>query len=425
MEILKYKGIDEEIYYDELSNGLKVYLLNNKDATSTYMTLYTKYGSMDTEFKVDGVLKKVPNGIAHFLEHVNFNMDDNLTASDCFLKLGSDINAFTTFEYTGYEVFCYDKLKENLSLLLDYVMKPYFTQALIEKEKGIIKEEIKMDMNNPMQVLFNEAKFNILKKDKRRYLVTGLEEDVMSTTLEDVSLVHDLFYHPKNMFLVITGNFDIDEAMNIIRKNQEAKEFREYKNPIKVYEEETFTKESLYKEIISNVEVTKGSLSYKMPLSKFKMDKLLVNIYLSIILRTNFGSTSKFYEDLLESGLVTSFGCNRRVLSNAVLISFVFESDDPKKVSSLIDEKLKNLEVTRDDLVRRCRCNIASLVQEFDDIEYVNDSIAEDVILYGHPILDEFEIFNSLNIKDVSKVIDSISRDDKSLVVLKPKNRVS
>ena len=125
IELLKY---NEAIYFDKLDNGLEVYLWPNNKVSNYYATFSVKYGSVDTKFKVGSKTIEVPKGLAHFLEHIKFNEGPNKTAHDFYNKLGTSINAFTTFDFTSYEVFGSDKIEENITHLLDFVQSPYFTK---------------------------------------------------------------------------------------------------------------------------------------------------------------------------------------------------------------------------------------------------------------------------------------------------------
>ena len=133
MKKIEFKKLGETIYYDECECGLPIYLWVNERVSNFYATLSVKYGSIDTKFKVKDKEYTVPNGIAHFLEHVKFNESADTTAHDYFNKLGASINAFTTFEYTSYEVYGTENLKEDVTHLLDYVYTPYFTDKTIAK----------------------------------------------------------------------------------------------------------------------------------------------------------------------------------------------------------------------------------------------------------------------------------------------------
>ena len=157
MEKITLNNLDEYIYHDVTDEGLNIYMWVNKKVKNFYMTLNTKYGSIHTEFKPKDSKNyiKVPNGIAHFLEHLMFYQPDNTTAHEYFTKLGAQINACTTNDFTFYEVFSSSYFKENLNYLLDYVYTPYYTKENIKTERGIITEEIKMYEDHPnAQLIF-------------------------------------------------------------------------------------------------------------------------------------------------------------------------------------------------------------------------------------------------------------------------------
>ena len=423
MKEIKLKGIDEVIYYDECDNGLPIYMWVNDKVNNFYMTLSVKYGSIDTEFKTNDSDEyvKVSDGIAHFLEHVKFNESDTTTAHDYFNTLGSSINAFTTFNFTSYEVFASSEFSKNLNHLLDYVQTPYFTDALTEKEKGIICEEVKMGKNNPGHKLYYGMNSALYKKDKRRNLVTGEVDDVKGITTEELQMVFDTFYHPKNMFLVITGNFNPDEAVAIVKENQNNKEFIEYREPIVKREDETRGVNEEYKEIECNVEIPKVKIAYKMPIEVFgDIDPMLLNVYLSIVLRNNFGSTSLLREELLEKELVTSIGASRDIFNGLVTIEVGIETKYPSEVIPIVKEKMNNLTLTKEEIKRRIRANIAALINDYVDIEYVNSDICEGLVMYDKVFDDMYDVYNSLKLSVAKEVIDKIDTSDSTTVLLVP-----
>jgi len=423
MQEIILKGIDEKVYYDKCENGLPIYMVVNDKVNNFYITLTVKYGSIDTEFKLknEKEFKKVHDGVAHFLEHVNFNEEDGKTAHDYFNKLGSSINAFTTFDFTSYEVFASSNFRENLEYLLEYVEKPYFTKKLVEKEKGIIVEEVRMGKNSPGHKLYYGMNKALFKNDKRRNLVTGEEEDVRNITVEELQMVYDMFYHPANMYLIITGNFNPDEAVAIIKENQAKKEYPKFIEPIKKRLKEPNKVNEVYKEIEANVEIPKVKICYKMPLSTFKnIDKMELNIYLSILLRVNFGATSTLKEELMEKELVVGIGAIREIFEDEVVLEIDMETRYPKVVIPMVMDKMKNMVITEDDLKRRARCNIASIINDFDDIEYVNTEIMDQINNHGHVIDDMFEKYQELSIEEAERILKLINLNSHSTVLLIP-----
>jgi len=422
MEEIKLNGIDETVYYKKLDNGLPVYMLVNKNVSSFYITFSVKYGSVYTEFKNnENETIKVHDGVAHFLEHVNFNEKDGYTAHDYFKKIGSNINAFTTFDFTCYEVMGTSKFKSNLVHLLDYVQTPYFTKELVEKEKGIIVEEVKMGKNNPGHKLFYGMNKCLFKKDKRRNLVTGEVDDVLNTTVEELRSVYDNFYHPENMFLIITGNFKAEEALRIIEDNQKSKMFIKYKEPKVILEEESREVNKEFEKIEANVEIPKLKISYKMPYYLFKeYDKATLHAYLNLICVCNFGGISDFREFLIDNQLVNFIRANAEIFNDVVTIDITVDTRDPENVINIIKEKVKCLFVSDDDLLRRKRCNVASLIKDLDDIEYVNTDIAYQLVSYDKLITNMFDIYNNLNMNDLKNIMNKMDFSNNSTVMLVP-----
>lgn len=427
MQEIEIKGLDEKIYYEELDNGLPVYMWVNDHVNSFYITLSVKYGSIHTEFKKDKNSKviKVPSGIAHFMEHIKFNEKNGKTANDFYDKLGSDINAFTTFEYTNYQVYANSHFKENLDHLLEYVMTPYFTKSLIAKEKNIIVEEAKMGKDNPYNQLYFGMYNNLFHNYKYKTQVIGKVEDIKSTSLEDIKLIYDMFYHPKNMFLVITGNFNPYEALQIVKDNQKKKKFKDYKAPIIVTTKEPEKVVLEYEEKEANIEIPKIKISLKIPKKSFKVkDEMKLRIMLSIILNCNFGTSTDFNEELFEKELVSSFGFSREIIEDYVIISLKIESKYPDEIIPILKEKLENLEVNEETLKRRIKANIATMVLGYDSIEGVNEDIQDDLIIYGEIQDNLKEVYANITLEEILNVMNNITTKNMATLVMLPKEKI-
>ena len=273
MNKIYVKGPNEEVFYEVLDNGLTVYMLPNNKVKTYYLTFSAKFGSVYTEFKLEGdkSYTKIPNGVAHFLEHLTFYTEDG-DASTFYADNGAKSNAYTSTHITCYEVYGYNKFKENLEYLLDYVQKPYYTEKMVNDEKGIIIEEIKMYEDDPESVLIGESSASIFVNDNRKYLVAGTKKDVKSTTVKDIENAYKTFYHPSNMFIVLTGNFNPEEALAIIEENQSKKEFGEKKKIINKVVKEPKNVACTYKEIKKDVSIEKLELALKIPMSTFLKD---------------------------------------------------------------------------------------------------------------------------------------------------------
>ena len=309
MKRIKLNGIDEEIVYEKLTNGLDVYLYSKEGVTNNYVTFTTKFGSIYNEFIPinEKKMTKVPNGVAHFLEHKVFVQEHDPQPEEFFARSGALCNAYTTFKNTTYLFSGPNNLKENICFLLDYVQTPYFTKENVDSEKGIITQEIHMCDDNPMDVLYEHIRRNTFHSNSYKNSIIGTTKDINRIDEKVLYACYDTFYHPENMFLVVTGNFNIEEILNAIIENQNQKDYQKqdeieikhHKEPNKVVKE---------KEIIKlKTEVPKMSYNIKIPLSKLEISKKKYNLYLFILFSSLFDDTSYFDEQAKNENLITKF----------------------------------------------------------------------------------------------------------------------
>ena len=422
MKEIVLEGLEEKIYEYTTKNGLKVYMWVNEKVNGCFASLSVKYGSIHTKFKVGKKVYTVPNGLAHFLEHIKFNMKEDVTAHDEFIKIGGDSNAFTTFKYTSYIVFATQNKIENLNLLLDFVYNPYFTKKMISKEKGIIVEEANMSNDDPYSKIFYDNLKNVLQKSNYRNLITGEVEDIKEISLDDVEIVYDTFYHPKNMFLTITGNFNPYEMAKTVEDNLAKKEFREFQEVDIISESEPKKVTKDYME--ENVGITYPRIKYslKIPVNKFKnVETIDLKLLCDLILNINFGSTSEFRSDLILKGLVTSMGYSLDIYEEYLVITITANTNYQDEVIKLIREKFDNLEVDEKDIVRKRNAAIATLILDYEDIEQVNMKIQDDIINEGEIITDLKIRVASINQEKLESVINYINNDNVAISVFKPK----
>ena len=422
MKEIVLEGLEEKIYEYTTKNGLKVYMWANEKVNGCFASLSVKYGSIHTKFKVGKKVYTVPNGLAHFLEHIKFNMKEDVTAHDEFIKIGGDSNAFTTFKYTSYIVFATQNKIENLNLLLDFVYNPYFTKKMISKEKGIIVEEANMSNDDPYSKIFYDNLKNVLQKSNYRNLITGEVEDIKEISLDDVEIVYDTFYHPKNMFLTITGNFNPYEMAKTVEDNLAKKEFREFQEVDIISESEPKKVTKDYME--ENVGITYPRVKYslKIPVNKFKnVETIDLKLLCDLILNINFGSTSEFRSDLILKGLVTSMGYSLDIYEEYLVITITANTNYQDEVIKLIREKFDNLEVDEKDIVRKRNAAIATLILDYEDIEQVNMKIQDDIINEGEIITDLKIRVASINQEKLESVINYINNDNVAISVFKSK----
>lgn len=223
MELIDYPNYNEKLYVQKLANGLTVYLQPKAGFNKTTAVLGVNYGSIDSEFMLNGEKVVQPAGIAHFLEHKMFDKKD-YDVFELFNKTGARSNAFTSFTKTNYLFSTAESVKENLDILLDFVQIPYFTQQKVEREKGIIDQEINMYKNDPDNQAYFETIANLYPHSVLSNDIAGDVPSVDKITLEDVELAYNTFYRPENMSLFIAGKLDPDQTLEWIEANQARKQ---------------------------------------------------------------------------------------------------------------------------------------------------------------------------------------------------------
>ncbi len=227
MQETRYERLQESVFHERLENGLQVYILPKQGYRQTYAGFTTRYGSIDSEFiEPEGQTRiRVPDGIAHFLEHKMFEEEHGDVFMN-FAKTGAQANAFTTFDSTTYLFSCTKALDDNLEILLDFVQHPYFTDENVEKEKGIIGQEIKMYEDNPSWRVY----FQLLKAFYGTYPaaidIAGTLDSIAAITKEDLYNCYRTFYHPSNMVLVVVGDVRPESVIQVVRANQDKKSYK-------------------------------------------------------------------------------------------------------------------------------------------------------------------------------------------------------
>ena len=421
MKKITIKKINEDIYYEKLDNGLDVYLYVNKNIHNNYVTFTTKYGSIYNEFEDDnGKMIRVPNGIAHFLEHKVFVQKDDPQPEEFYGNVGCLTNAYTTFKNTTYLFNGPNNLEDNVKYLLDFVQNLYLTKENVESEKGIITQEINMCNDRPGDILYDKIRENTIKVNPFKDSIIGTVKDINSITKELLEKCYYKFYHPSNMFLVITGNFDKDKMLDIIKENQNNKKFKKEKE-IKVKDYNEPDKVVKEKEIIKcNTNIPKMAYSLKIPIKQFKMDIRKLSIYMFIIFNLLFGETSNFDEECKNDGIITnSLYYNILNIDTHFIVSLINSGEKYDELIKRIDKEFIDIKFDKNDLERKKKVLISNEVFSYENIEMVNDMIVDNIIFDNKIEEDMIGLIDSLNIDELNEIVNKIDFSNKSIVILK------
>ncbi|MBQ9510272.1 MAG: insulinase family protein [Clostridia bacterium] len=368
------ESVGEKYYYTRHKSGLDIFVIPKK-FTESYALFSTRYGAIDNCFKLEGDAEfvKVPDGIAHYLEHKMFENEDGVDTFARFAKYGADANAFTSSEMTAYLFSCTDHFDENLEILLDYVTKPYFTPQTVAKEQGIIGQEIRMGEDNPHRALYYNLMEALYEKHQIKLNVAGTVESIAEITADLLYSCYRTFYNLSNMMLVVSGDVTMEQVLKTADK---ILPMQEEKKIVRKYEDEK--REVNKKRVKASFPVARPlfMIGVKDPdIPADPQERLKKMVAGDMLYSVMFGSTSEFAIDVYESGLVRGFNAGYELDHVYGMGTFSGEADDPEAVyAKLLDyiAEKKKTGLSEADFERCKRASYASLVREFDSVHVAN-----------------------------------------------------
>ena len=305
MKIIESPKIKEKAYVEDLENGMKVIIIPKPNLDKKYIIWGTHFGSIDNRFIMPKTGEEVfiPDGVAHFLEHKLFEQPNGTNSLDTLMALGLDANAYTTNDHTAYLFECTNNFYEGLDELMNYVQHPYFTDTNVEKEKGIIEQEIKMYDDEPSWRLYMNAMDCMYKENPIKIDIAGSVESISKITPDVLYKCYNTFYNPSNMILVVCGNFEPEDLLVEIRKRLIKKE--EQGEIKRIYPAKERKINMPYKEVQMEVSMPMFAIGYK-DVEGMTADIVKKHIAIEILLNMIIGKSSDTYKELYESGALTS-----------------------------------------------------------------------------------------------------------------------
>ncbi len=415
-----FEGFGEESYVKaELPNGLQIYIMEKPQYSSSYAIYGTHYGSIDTRFAKDGgEMITVPEGIAHYLEHKLFEGEDG-DAFSKYAKTGASANAFTSFDRTCYLFSCSDNFYENLDILLSFVQSPYFTPENVEKEQGIIGQEIRMYDDNPgWRVMFNLLK-GMYHNHPVRIDIAGTIESIAQIDADLLYKCYETFYNPANMYICLVGNIDTDKTLKQIEKSIIDKppveiirgEFDEPQTIVKPYVEQRLA-----------VNTPMFCLGFKQKITT-PYRRLKSKVCVDLLLQAICGDASPLYARLMNEGLINDdFGSEYFNGNGYAAVIFEGESNEPERVANEIKAEINRL---REDgiskkLFSAVKCAMyGDMVRRFNSVENLTMSLTECAI-NNYSLFDEIKMVKSVSYDDVMKRFDIFDDQNAVLSVIKP-----
>lgn len=411
-----YPKIKEVLYKEVLDNGLNVFLLPKDGFHKSYVTFSTNLGSIATKIKdKDNNLIDLPAGIAHFLEHKLFEQDNRDVSTD-FAKNQARVNAFTQNSRTTYVFSCTANLEKNIELLLNFVQYPSFTEEGVEKEKGIITQEIKMYQDDPNTVAYMSLLKNIYQNHPVKYDILGTEDTINKINVDILTKAHQTFYSPKNMVLFITGNFIPEELIKFIRKNQENVKFSNiYNNVDNIPKQDNIVhKKDL--ELKLEIGVPNYLLAIKQSPTNLSVENIMKKeLIMAILIDLVVGKSSYNYRHLLNLGLINeSFGIDITFEDTYGFFLVGSETHSPTD----LDKELKTIflgldsfNIEEENFKRTKRQIIGGFIQALNSLEYIANQFTK-YYYVGSSLFDILKVADSITIEDLNKAKSNLTNEE-------------
>lgn len=419
MNKIENAKIKEVCYEEILSNGLRVMIIPKKGIEKKYIIWATRFGSIDNTFidQESGKEVNVPDGIAHFLEHKMFEQKNGVDSLYKLMALGIDANAYTTNDHTAYLFECSDHFYEGLDELMDYVQNPYYTDKNVEKEKGIIGQEIRMYDDDPSWQLYINTMDCLYKNNPIKIDIAGTQETIAPINPQMLYTCYNNFYHPSNMVLVVVGDFEPKELLEEIKKRLIPKEKRaEIK---RIYPEEPSMINKKEKEVSMDVSQPLFMIGVKVDSNIESKEKVKEHIAIEIILNMLLGKSSKLFDELYEKNLLLDEPSMEFEFSKEYAhILICSQSKNPKEVyNKILDEikKLKESGINEADFERIKKKIYGDYVIEYNNVGSIGRMFVSDSIK-GINSFDYINEFDDVDDEYTKKILENVFDESKTVI---------
>lgn len=417
MKIKTFKKVDEKVYTEKLDNGLEVYLYKTDKTKNFYITISVKYGARITKYKVGNRVVDVIPGSAHFLEHKVMALSENKEISKRINDLGSLANAWTSYYGTNYNIFGSINLIENLKLLLDIFYNTNINEKSVNEEKGIIGEEIDMYKDQIDSLMYSKLFDNLFNKSYSKHTVVGEREDIANITAKSLNEIYNDYYVPNNTFIIVTGNFDIDEVMNTIKDYMKNIKVKPKELPKRIKERDKEIVNVPYEEIKKDMENTRVKYAIKMKKNIFGIkDDNILKDYLGLILSNNFSATSELFERYKDNDIVIGMSYGVNIIDDYLIININALTNDGNRFINNIKEDIKKLKLNEEEFERKKKKYLKSYILDFDNIEDVEYLLSLSLMIDNKIDYNEYDKLIALNYKEASRIMKLINFDNTSII---------
>lgn len=392
---------NETAYHYITESGLNTYLIHRPGFKQSSAVYATPFGALNLKQEVDGVLVEHKSGLAHFLEHKLFE-DEAVDVLSLFSAMGANGNAFTSYDQTMYYFNHNGPIEKPLRLLLDFVSRFDISEQSVEKEKGIIVEELIMYEQMPDMIMMMETYRNVFQTYPFIYDIAGTQESVNATNLADLKQAYRLNYSDHRMVLVIVSGEPLESIKEIVDESckSHSKEIVHVKD---VFEDEPFEVAHCHREIKGNV--TTPKMSYAFKFNYTGTDRLRDDFLLKIILEMNFSEINKEYQSLLDEGVFTNaFGYDVDLREDIGVIYFFNESEKFEEFTEAVYRIMNDLILDEDLFDQLKKRYYGEMIFSLENISRLGITFAR-AHFDGINYYDYLEMVNGLEFKDLNFVL--------------------
>ena len=417
-----YERIGESVYRETLPNGLQVCVVPKPGYAKKYAFFATRYGGMDTRFRLDGKWLDTPAGIAHYLEHKMFDTKEGNALQE-LAKNGAEPNAFTSNAMTGYYFDSTEHFEENLKILLSFVSVPYFTDESVAKEQGIIGQEIRMIEDNPDWQIYTRMMQALYQNSTARTSIAGTVESISHITAETLYQCHKAFYTPSNMILTAVGDVDpvhvVDLARSILPRERGEEIPRDYgTEPADIAQKET----SMAMEVSTPQFLT----GFKCTPAPEGEDYLRMSAIGDMACDILLGDSSPLYLRLYDQGLInTSFGGAFEMMPGIAYLYAGGDSRDARTVAGEIYREAERLaaEGIDEDFYQQVRrATFGEQLRGLNSFENIAVSLTEGYFR-GYDPFRFPQVFDSITKDDILAFLRENLREERAVLSeIVPKN---
>ena len=412
-----FEKVNDDLYVKKLENGINVYLYPNNNTKNFYISISVKYGAKVNKYKKNSKVYTIIPGSAHFLEHKVMALSENPKISKRINELGSLANAWTSYYGTNYNIFGSINIEENLKLLLDIFYNIDINDKCVEDEKGIIGEEIDMYDDQINSLMYSHLLKNIFNSSYAKNTVVGTRKDIEKITAASLNRIYNDFYVPNNTFIIVCGNFNVEDIMDVIEKYMEKINLKAKKIPTIIKEKEKESVSIAYEEMQKETQNVRVKYALKIPKKLFNFqNETLLKYYLNIILSCNFSSSSKNYEEYKNNNIIYDMNTSSIIIDDYVVVIISAICKDSKLFLECISNDIKKLKITKTSFERKKKMLLKSYILDFDNIEDVEYNICNSILMDNKVNYKEYTEIYKMDYKTATKIMKKISSKNISIL---------